>query len=303
MKKVIQLLVDKKRCFGIKQNILHLYDYLSDEEMLKKTYQVTFEKKLNLDNPQTFSEKLQWLKLYDRKEIYTIMVDKHLVKQYVADKIGEQYIIPTLGVWDSPEEVDFSSLPEQFVLKCNHNSGLGMYIHKEKSILDEKKVKKGLHKGLKEDYYLSGREWPYKNVSRKIIAEKYMSCDGQNELADYKVHCFQGEPKFILVCKDRFSESGLTEDFFTTSWEHMELKRPGCNWSAEAIPKPDELEEILALAAKLSKGIPFLRVDFYIVNHKVYFSELTFFPASGFTPFEPDVWDKTFGDWLVLPDK
>lgn len=287
-------------------NVLSKYGLMNkvdDKNYLKKRFFAHLGQRLDLENPKTFNEKLQWLKLYDRKEIYTTMVDKYLVKKYVADKIGEQYIIPTLGAWDNPEEIDFSSLPEQFVLKCNHNSGLGMYICKEKSNIDEKKIKKGLHKGLKEDYYLSGREWPYKNVQRKIIAEKYMSCEGKQELADYKVHCFQGEPKFILVCKDRFTENGLTEDFFTTDWEHMELKRLGHNWSAEAIPKPDELEEILALASKLSKGIPFLRVDFYIVNRKVYFSELTFFPASGFEPFEPDIWDKTFGDWLALPDQ
>lgn len=168
--------------------------------------------------------------------------------------------------------------------------------------MDIEVVKRNLQNGIAEDYYNKTREWPYKDVPRKIIAEKYLT-DESGELTDYKVHCFNGVPKYILVCKDRFKESGLTEDFFTPEWEHMDVKRPKNGLSKEPIPRPKELDEILEYARKLSKDIPFVRVDFYIINGKVYFSELTFFPASGFVKYEPDKWDYIFGEWIELPNE
>lgn len=228
------------------------------------------------------------------------MADKYAVKTYVADAIGEQYIVPTLGVWDDPAAIDFEALPERFVLKCNHNSGLGMYICRDKTAMDVKTVRRGLKKGLKENYFLNAREWPYKDIPRKILAETYLS-NGEEGLTDYKVHCFDGVPRFILVCKDRFSEGGLTQDFFTPDWEPMALKRPCCGRATDPIDCPDELEEILRLSAVLSQNIPFVRVDFYIVDHRVYFSELTFYPAAGFGAFDPSEWDEIFGSWLSLP--
>lgn len=277
-----------------------LYNKLSDEEYLKKKFQFFMKTQLNLDSPQTFNEKLQWLKLYDRKPEYTVMVDKYKARDYISEKIGAGYLIPMLGVWNAPDEIDFDMLPDKFVLKCNHNSGLGMCICKDKSALNIKNVKKRLKRGLKQDYYLTGREWPYKDVPRKIIAEQFMKSDAGG-LTDYKVHCFNGEPKLILVCKDRFTSTGLTEDFFTSSWEHLDIRRPMHPNSSAEIAKPEELSEILTLAKQLSEGIPFLRVDFYIIEHKVYFSELTFFPASGFERFVPDEWDDILGSWLELP--
>lgn len=277
------------------------FNKMSDESFQMYMYRAETGKTLHLEKPQTFNEKLQWLKLYDRRPEYTTMVDKHLVKTYVAERIGEQYIIPTIGVWDAPDEIDFDSLPNRFVLKCNHNSGLGMYICHDKSLMDIKEVKRGLKKGINQDYYLTSREWPYKNVQRKIIAEQYME-DTSGGLIDYKVHCFNGEPKFILVCSDRFSSNGLTEDFVTPDWKRMAVKRPNIKISDVLMEKPAELDQILELAQKLSRNIPFVRVDFYIINHKVYFSEMTFFPASGLVPFEPEEWDNTFGSWLYLPN-
>ena len=175
-----------------------------------------------------------------------------------------------------------------------------MCICKDKSTLNLKNVKANLKRGLKQDYYLTGREWPYKNVPRKIIAEQFMKSDAGG-LTDYKVHCFGGEPKLILVCKDRFTSTGLTEDFFDPNWEHLDIRRPTHPNASQAITKPEELSEMLILAKKLSEGIPFLRVDFYIIEHKVYFSELTFFPASGFEKFVPEQWDEILGSWLKLP--
>ena len=253
-----------------------------------------------INNPKTFNEKLQWLKLHDRRPEYTIMVDKYKVRDYIKEKLGEEYLIPLLGVWDHPRKIDFDVLPRQFVLKCNHNSGLGMCICKDKSVLNIRRVRAGLRRGLRQDYYLTGREWPYKNVPRKIIAEQFMRSDGGG-LTDYKVHCFNGEPKLILVCKDRFSKTGLTEDFFTVRWEHLDMRRPTHPNALNEIAKPAELSEMLALAKKLSEGIPFLRVDFYIIEHRIYFSELTFFPASGFEKFVPEEWDAVLGSCLQLP--
>lgn len=276
------------------------YDCLPDKDYLEMIFPVYFGDSLNLENPQTFNEKLQWLKLYNRQPGYTLMVDKYRVRKYIQEQIGEKYLIPLLGVWDKPELIDFGILPNQFVLKCNHNSGMGMYICKNKSEININKVKKSLERGLQEKYYLRGREWPYKNVQPRIIAEKYMS-DESGELIDYKVHNFNGEPKFILVCKDRFKDSGLTEDFYTVDWERMPVKRPGTPNSSTPMKKPEQLEEILKLSRKLAKDIPFVRTDFYIINGKVFFSELTFYPASGFSKFEPEKWDRTFGDWIKLP--
>lgn len=278
------------------------FNRMSDKKYLCLKYRAKTKKKLNLDSPKTFNEKLQWLKLYDRKPEYTIMVDKYRVREYIAKRIGEKYLIPLIGVWDSVKDIDFDTLPNKFVMKCNHNSGLGMCICKDKTKLNIKRVKKELNKGLKQDYYLTGREWPYKDVPRKIIAEQFLKSD-EGGLTDYKIHCFNGIPKFILVCRDRFTESGLTEDFYTTEWEHMDVKRPKIPNAVTPMLKPNKLDEILMLAEKLSKDIPFLRVDFYIVEDNVYFSELTFFPASGFEKFEPPKWDETFGEWLSLPIK
>ena len=236
----------------------------------------------------------------DRKTEYITMVDKYKVRDYVKNTIGEDYLLPLIGVWNSPEEINFNKLPNQFVLKCNHNSGLGMCICTDKSMLNIKKVRKALKKGLKQDFYLTGREWPYKDVPHKIIAEKFLESD-TGGLTDYKIHCFNGVPKFILVCRNRFAESGLTEDFYTMEWEHIPVKRPNIPNSNIPIARPEKLDEMIRLAEILSKDIPFIRTDFYYVEGKIYFSELTFFPSSGFGRFEPDEYDYIFGDYLELP--
>ena len=281
---------------------LGLLNRVHDKKFLYKKYKSIHKTNVDLDNPSTFNEKLQWLKLYDRNPNYTVMVDKYKVREYIAEKIGEQYLIPLIGVWESPDEINFDALPNQFVMKCNHNSGLGMCICTDKSKLHIKKVRKDLARGLKQDYYLIGREWPYKDVPRRIVAEQFLKNDAGG-LTDYKIHCFGGVPKFILVCRDRFTESGLTEDFYTAEWERMDLKRPHIPNAKVPMDKPEKLAEMLMLAEKLSRDISFLRVDFYLVEGKIYFSELTFFPASGFEGFDPPEWDQTFGDWLTLPAK
>ena len=300
MFKAVKCITDSKCRFWVLSALGH-YDHVNDQTFLEKAFQSKLERELDWNVPATFNEKLQYLKLYDRRPEYTRMVDKYKVREYITEKLGAQYLIPLIGVWDDPEKIDFSVLPEQFVLKCNHNSGLGMCICKDKSKLNIRKVKAGLRKGLRQNYYLTGREWPYKNVPRRIIAEQFMQSDAGG-LTDYKIHCFNGEPKLILVCKDRFAPTGLTEDFYTPQWEHLDLRRPTHPNATEPMAKPDELDQLLEFSRILSKDIPFLRVDFYIVEGHVYFSELTFFPASGFEEFEPEEWDQTLGDWLKLPD-
>lgn len=255
---------------------------------------------LNLKKPKTFNEKLQWLKLYNRCPEYTTMVDKYAVKQYVANKIGEKYIIETLGIWNCVEDIDLDSLPNQFVLKTTHGGGGGgVVICKDKSSFDMEAAKCKLRQSLNCDIYELFREWPYKDVPKRIIAERFMSNKGK-DLEDYKIHCFNGEPKFILVCKNRYGNEAMIDDFYTPKWELMDVRRPGHPNSKEPLKKPEQLEYMFKLAEVLSKDIPFLRVDFYIIENKIYFGELTFFPASGLSKFEPKEWDKTFGNYLNL---
>lgn len=275
------------------------FDGMSDEKFLKYQFKARIGKRLDLNNPQTFNEKLQWLKLNDRKSEYTVMVDKYLVRRYVADKIGEEYLIPLLGVWDSPRDIDFDALPDKFVLKCNHNSGTGMCICKDKSKLDIARVEEDLQKGLEQDYYLTGREWPYKNVPRRIVCEQYMEDEQTKELRDYKVMCFNGHAKCSFVCSDRNTEKGLHVTFFDRDWKVMPFER---HYPSEklGLEKPHNYEKMLELAEILSKDIPFVRVDFYEINGKIYFGELTFFPGSGFEEFTPAEWDYKLGAWLDI---
>lgn len=272
-----------------------------DKTYLSLLFWCRMGKIINWKNPRTFSEKLQWLKIYDRRPVYTIMVDKVKAKEYVASKIGEKYIIPTIGVWDNPDMIDFERLPNRFVLKCNHNSGLGMFICKNKSNLDVEKVKTELRKGLAENYFLLNREWPYKDVERRVLAEVYME-DEYGELRDYKWFCFNGEVKALFIATDRSKGEEATRfDFFDENYNHL----PFTNGHPNALVPPNKplmFDEMKRLAAELSKGIPHVRIDFYEVGDKIYFGEMTFFHWSGMKPFVPEEWDYKFGEWLLLPN-
>lgn len=279
-----------------------LYNRMDDEEYLKRKFQAIMGNELDLDHPRTYNEKLQWLKLYNRKPEYTMMVDKYLVREYIAKTIGEEYLIPLLGAWNDPDEIDFAQLPNQFVLKCNHNSGLGMCICKDKSKLDIPKVKKELRKGLAQDYYLTGREWPYKDVPRKIIAEKYMQDEtGMGELADYKVLCFNAEPKLVQIHHGRFA--GVhTQDIYDENWNKTEIEQPGYPVSDEIMEKPVFADEMFHLTKILAKGIPHVRIDWYYTGGRLYFGEITFFDGSGFSAYAGDQ-DATIGQWIKLPEQ
>lgn len=280
----------------------HLYRLLPDKQYLKLAYWARMGKKLNLKNPKSFTEKLQWLKLNDRRPIYTVMVDKYEVKKYVADIIGEEYIIPTLGVWDKFEDIDFDKLPNQFVLKCTHDSG-GLVICKDKSKLDLQSARKKINKSLKNNYYFYNREWPYKNVKPRIIAEQYMVDESGYELKDYKFFCFNGVPKALFVATDRANPNEETKfDFFDVDFNHLPFTNGHPN-STHKISKPHCFSDMKSLAASLSKGIPQIRVDLYNINGKIYFGELTLFHWSGMVPFVPEEWDYKFGEWITLPNQ
>lgn len=275
---------------------------LSDERFLRMIYFIKFHKRLNLKDPQTYNEKLQWLKLNDRRPEYTMMVDKYAVKDYVAGIIGGQYIIPTIGVWNSPDEIEWDKLPEQFVLKTNHDGGnFGVVVCKDKSHFNKEDAIKRLNASLKRNVFKYGREWPYKNVARKVFAEQYLEDSTAKDLPDIKFFCFDGVVKALFIGTER-QTGDVKFDFFDADFNHLDIVQVH-PMSGRVIPKPENFEEMKTIAAKLSKGIPHVRIDLYNVNGKVYFGEMTFYHHGGMQPFHPSHWDKDFGDWIKIAKK
>lgn len=284
-------------CVRVRLKFLYIFcRWIPDRKFLELVFPLITGYKLDLDNPKTYNEKLQWLKLYDRKPEYTKMVDKAEAKKYASTIIGNEHIIPTIAVYDKVEDIDFDVLPNQFVLKCTHDSG-GVVICKDKSIFDKKTAIKKLSKGIRKNYYWQNREWPYKNVKPRIIAEKYMT-DGDGGLKDYKFFCFNGEPKLMFLLKDRKIDTRL--NFYDLDFKKLPFERGYPNFS-DVIEKPKGWEEMILLAQKLSKNIPHLRVDFYDIEGHIYFGELTFSPGSGMEVFKPCEWDDILGGWIELP--
>ena len=272
-----------------------------DKLFLEWKFRLVMGKKLDLKNPKTFNEKLQWLKLYDRKPEYTTMVDKYAVKGYVASKIGEEYIIPTLGVWERPEDIDWESLPNQFVLKTTHGGGnYGVIICKDKSQTRRSDVINKLNCSLKQDLYRSSKEWPYKNVHKRIIAEKFLVDKETSELRDYKFFCFDGQIKSLFIATDRQTREEPYFNFFDADFNSLELKQ-GHPRNGVLPAKPKTFEKMKEIATTLSKGFPHVRVDLYEVSGCIYFGEITFYHFGGIVPFEPEEWDYKFGDWIKLP--
>ena len=276
---------------------------IADDVYLKKQYYSKMGVKLHLDKPETFSEKLQWMKLYDRNPLYTELVDKYKVKEYIAKKIGEEYVIPSIMAWDRPEDIQFEELPKQFVLKCNHDSG-GLFICRDKDVLtdsDKKKALRKLNKHFKTNYFAIAREWAYRDVERKIFAEKYMEDESGSELKDYKVFVFNGEPKMIQVDYNRFVKHQRI--MYNIDWTPM--KETFC-YKAKAdvkISRPEKLDEMLSIARTLAEGLHFVRIDFYSIRDRIYFGEMTFYPEAGYGEWYPAGYDKTVGDWMRLPEK
>lgn len=276
------------------------FDDMPDEEFIRRQWRAVMGYNIDLAHPRTFNEKLQWLKLHDRRPEYTQMVDKYRVRDYIREQIGEEYLIPLLGVWDDPEEIDFAALPQQFVLKCNHNSGLGMCICTDKSQLDIEKVKAELRKGLRENFYLHGREWPYKDVSRKIVAEQFMTEPSGQGLNDYKVLCFNGEPRLIEYHAGRLA-GHHTQDFYDTDWQLQPIYQPDFPGLGHAVEPPASLEKMLAFSRQLAKGMYHVRLDWYDIAGKLYFGEITFYDGSGHAPFTEYDMDLKIGNMMRLP--
>lgn len=284
-----------------------LHFLFSDKQYIKLRWRIRMKHRLNLENPKTFCEKIQWLKLYYRKSEFTEMVDKYAVKEYVAKKIGKEYIIPTIALWKRPEDIDWNTLPESFVLKTTHGGGNGgVVICKDKSKLDKEAAIKKLKISYRSDIYETHREWPYKNVPKQVLAEVLMEDNNfmnkNQDLSDYKFFCFNGEPRYCQVIRDRSTKE--TIDFYDMQWDHMPFVglNPKVPNGTTQVPKPAKLNKMIDICRKLSENIPFVRIDLYLINDKIYFGEITFYPATGIGRFKPQEWDLNLGELLILPN-
>lgn len=277
-------------------------NWVPDSLYLKVLYRVIMGRKLNLKNPKEYNEKLQWLKLNDRKPEYSTMVDKYEVRGYIEDLLGDKYLIPCLGIYDSVDDIDIDALPDRFVLKCTHDSG-SVEICKDKSSFDIEGARHRLSQAMKRNYYATYREWPYKYVKPRIIAEGYLEGDG-GDLKDYKVMCFNGEAKIVEVHENRFVEGKVhTQTFYDKEWnivpltqvETVTVDRPG--------ERPRQLDEIIRLSELIAKDMYHARIDWYIEGDKIYFGEITFFDGSGFESFSTPEMERMLGDMIKLPEK
>lgn len=277
---------------------------VSDETYLKWRYRFIFGKKLNLENPKGFNEKINWLKIYNRNPLYPRLVDKAEVKKIVAERIGEEHIIPTYGVWNRFEDIDFDSLPNQFVLKStNGGGGSGVIICKDKSEFNKEKARQRLERSMNVNWKFE-REWVYRDVKPRLIAEKYMANDDGSDLVDWKIFCFNGEPKVLFYASDRYTKGEpLKFDWYDMDLKHLPIKSHGIPQANKELKMFPEWEEMKETARKLSQGFPHVRVDLYLINHKVYFGELTFFHDGGVVALEPEEWEITLGSWIELPEK
>ena len=278
-----------------------IFRLIPDGPYLKIKYRLRVGNKLDLNHPKSFNEKLQWLKLYDRRPEYTQLVDKYKIRKYIKETIGDEYLIPLLGVYENFDEINFNTLPDQFVLKCTHDSG-GVVICTDKNKFDKYAVKEMLNRCLNNNYFYSSREWPYKNIKPRIVCEKLLIEDNEQSLTDYKFYCFKGVPSYCQVIRDRGKNE--TIDFYDQDWNHMPFnglrKLPQ---SKKSYDKPVKYEMMYKLAQKLSKGFRFIRVDFYYTKGDIYFGELTFYPTSGFGNFYPEEWHHRIGEMINIFDR
>lgn len=272
-----------------------------DKSYIKLLYWCRPHEKLNLDSPKTFTEKVQCLKFYNRQPICTKMVDKYEAREIVREKIGEEYLIPLLGVWDNFDEIDFDKLPNQFVLKTNHDSG-GVIICQDKSTFNIKKAKQKLERRLNRNFFWKGREYPYKNVKPRIIAEKLMTDPAHPDLQDYKFFCFNGVPKILFYVSSRHCQRKANFDYYDLKTrERLPITNPGHPHSQIKRIDVPNLDKMIEIAGILSKGFPFIRIDLYNIEGKIYFGEFTFYDGGGFEPYGPIIWNKRLGDWIKMP--
>lgn len=276
-----------------------LLNWMPDRAYLSALWLAYYHKKLDWKNPKSFNEKIQWLKTNDRNPLYPVLADKFAVRQYISDTIGEDYLIPLVGgPWNSFDEIDFAALPERFVLKTTHDSG-GVVICPDKAAFDHAQAKEKIEKSLRRNYYWGGREWPYRDISPRIIAEAYMENESRGELLDYKFMMFGGEHRCAFVCSNRFLGGKLNVTFFDPAWNRMPFER---HYRADTQPfaRPACYDEMIRVSRRLSEGLPFVRVDLYEIGGRVYCGEMTLYPGSGMETFQPEEWDYRLGEWLDL---
>ena len=284
------------------QGLLMKFNFLfPDRIYLKLLYRLKLGRKLDLKNPKRFTEKLQWLKLYDRMPNYPKLVDKAEVKDYVAGIIGDEYIIPTLGVWNHPEDIDWDNLPDRFILKTTHGGGgSGVVICNDKSQLDKKTAIDKLNRSMKQDIYATLREWPYKDISHRVIAEQLLDKDSQyDDIPDYKFYCFNGIPKIVLIATNRFTDHYF--NYYDMEFNKLNITSSAGRNAAIEFSKPSQFEKMKEIASKLSHDFAHIRVDLYYSNNKIYFGELTFYDSSGFDNLSSDSVDLEWGSWIKLP--
>lgn len=299
IKNMINLIFNRRYRFLFLSG-LGVYNKYSDEKYIRLAYKCRIGKELDLKNPHTFNEKLQWIKLFDHNDLYTMMADKYEAKKIVAEKIGNRYVIPTIGIWDRFDDIDFSVMPNQFVLKCTHDSG-GLVICKDKATFNIEEAKRKIESSLSKNYYLHSREWPYKNIKPRIIAEQYMEDGDHSVLPVYKFFNFNNGPIILQAIHGDKTENECI-DYFNQDWQRLDIHQ---NFRiSDVVPEmPKSFEEMKSLAKRLSEGFPFLRTDFYEVNGRVFFSEFTFFSDGGFEPFHPEYWDRELGNRIDLSVK
>lgn len=281
----------------LRLDVVNWLKFIPSVPYLKLVYRIKTGRKLNLKNPVGFNEKLNWLKLHDKHPEYTDLADKYKVREIIKEKLGDGYSIPLLGVWDRFEDIDFAQLPDRFVLKCSHDSG-SVRIIKDKSELDEKKLEElrvFYTKHLKRNPYNSGREYPYRKIRPRILAEQYMEVPGG--IDDYKFFCFNGDPKLMFVATDRSTDCRF--DFFDMEFNHLDIYNIHPN-ADRAVSKPALFEKMKQISATLSQGIKHVRIDLYEINGQIYVGEYTFFHGGGFWLFNPEEWERRLGDWIEM---
>lgn len=286
---------------NLKKIINGLSCLLPDKLYLKMKFRYMMGESLNFKNPQTFNQKLQWLKLYNRNPLYTKLVDKYEVRKYIVETIGEEYLIPLIGVYDNIDEIDWSKLPNQFVLKCTHGSGANI-ICKDKSKLDIQKAEKRLKKWMRRNWYWYGREWPYKNVKPRIICEKFLQEADGEQIKDYRVFCFDGEPKFIAVDFDITNKKNTRRNLYDLDWNLLDY---GISYPRELsikVERPKRIDEMIKISKILAKDIPHVRIDFYCLDTKIYFGEMTFYHQAGYGRVYPKEFEREMGEWIKLPN-
>lgn len=276
-------------------------DRLDDKTFGEIQYYTIFGERLNLKNPQTLNQKLQWLKLYDRRSNYVTLADKYQVRNFVSDRIGEGYLVKLYGVYETFDEIDFDDLPSKFVLKPNHTSG-DYFLCQDKSQINYGELGEKVNYWLNRDYFIKHREWPYKNIERKIICEEFLTGDDERGLLDYKFLCFNGEPKYVQIFSYRMAGRTMAFDTYDLDWNLTPYSGKTYKSTGTKMQKPDNLDEMIGLARKLAKDIPFVRVDFYNPQGKIFFGEMTLYPGAGTARFDPYEADEVYGKLLTLPN-